>query len=163
MRERGSRRVVEAGAFGDHKPRPLLLGSQSGPTNGRRRCLSGSSQSAGQMCACSVLALAGLFLGRAGTEGLPLGSCMRLVWTEAAGGVGRVPATPFSSQALTPQSRGRRVGSTYHSSNKSPRTLRKAAPLPPAGNNENELVIFLNGHIFWLTQTLLEIVLVRTQ
>lgn len=61
-----------------------------------------SQAPASQMCACSVLALAGLFLCCAGTEGFSLGACIRLAWTGVAGGVGRVPATPFSSHAPGP-------------------------------------------------------------
>ena len=86
----------------------------------------------------------------------------RLCWWGGQGS-SRFLLKPSPLAQEDPTEQGQKSGLYPQSSNEPPWALRKPVPLPPAGNNEDELVIFLNGHIFWLTQTLLELVLVGTK
>lgn len=92
------------------------------------------------------------------------------VWTSTRQGLPRgghgsshfvLELNPIAQKDPTEQGQNGRLYSPFlkHSPQGSPRIC----PFPSRRNNKNELVIFLNGHIFWLTQTLLELVLVKLQ
>lgn len=112
-----------------------------GTANGRRRCLLNPQDSANQQ-ARSVHDLR--------LPGRPAPTCAD------KGCRVRVPATFFSSQdpgQRTTQSWCGMVDSGHHSSNTTSQASQRLCPFSLPGNNENELVLFLNGHILRLTRS----------
>lgn len=77
---------------------------------------------------------------------------------------GGVPGSSSSSPAPWPARSTEGVeDSDPCSANSASRAPFGCVLLPPAKNNENELVIFLNGQNLWLSQRLLEVVLIVTK